>query len=97
MTMSILNTVIVASFCRLILNSKRRKSKKGREKKEDHGRSGGITMFDLNSDDESRRIQEYAKPQASVKNEESIGCVMIYEHVGEQLDKRRRKEDLFCY
>ena len=52
-------------------------------------------MFDLNSDNESRTIQEYAKPEASVKNEESVGCVMIYEYVGVQSDKRKRKEDLF--
>jgi bis(5'-nucleosidyl)-tetraphosphatase len=52
-------------------------------------------MFDLNSDNETRSIQEYAKPEAYVKNEESVGCVMIYEHVGEQSDKRKRKEDLF--
>src|SRR5215213_1244374 len=52
-------------------------------------------MFDLNSDNESRTIQEYANPEASVKNEESVGCVMVYEHVGVQSDKRKRKEDLF--
>jgi tRNA nucleotidyltransferase (CCA-adding enzyme) len=30
-----------------------------------------------------------------VKNEESIGCVMAYEHICEQADKLKRKEDLF--
>ena len=30
-----------------------------------------------------------------MKSEESVGCVMIYEHVYEQADKRKRKEDLF--
>ena len=53
-------------------------------------------MFDLNSESESISIEEYAKSQPSMKSEESIGCVMIHEHVvGEQADKRKRKEDLF--
>jgi bis(5'-nucleosidyl)-tetraphosphatase len=53
-------------------------------------------MFDLSSENESSSIKEYAKSQTYMKSEESIGCVMIYEHVvGEQADIRKRKEDLF--
>ena len=53
-------------------------------------------MFDLNSENESRSIEEYANSQTSMKSEESIGCVMIHERVtGEQADKRKRKEDHF--
>jgi bis(5'-nucleosidyl)-tetraphosphatase len=75
---------------------KEKEIKVGKGKKEDHGRSGNITVFGLNSETEFSSIEGYAKSQTSMKSEESIGCVMTYEHVvGEQADKPKRKEDLF--
>jgi bis(5'-nucleosidyl)-tetraphosphatase len=53
-------------------------------------------MFDLSSENEASSIKEYAKSQTSMKSEESIGCVMMYEHVvGGHAAKRKRKEELF--